>query len=128
MVLVVEDEDLLQVVLQDVLKGGGFDVLIVASAQEALALLQSGVVRYSALVTDITLKDGVNGWEVARKAREVDPALAVVYATSASADDWRAHGVPNSVLLVKPFATAQLLTAVSQLLNEGHGTASPSRV
>jgi hypothetical protein len=37
--------------------------------------------------------------------------------TGASGDDWGANGVPNSILLAKPFAPAQLVTAVSQLLN-----------
>jgi len=69
------------------------------------------------------LKDGENGWEVARRAREIEPRLAVVYATSAFPEDWRAQGVPNSILLEKPFAVAQLLTAVSQLLNTGDGAA-----
>ena len=122
-VLVVEDEELLQLVIHDGLKDGGVDVRVVASAREALALLQSELVKYSALVTDINLADGYNGWDVARQAREIDPSLAVVYATSASADDWRAQGVPNSILMVKPFALAQLVTAVSQLLNTGEGTA-----
>jgi hypothetical protein len=35
--------------------------------------------------------------------------------TGASADQWAANGVPNSILLEKPFAPAQLVTAVSQL-------------
>ena len=52
----------------DGLKDGGHDVLVVASGAEALALLESAVVKYSALVTDIRLKDGENGWEVAWKA------------------------------------------------------------
>ena len=38
-VLVVEDEEPLQLVIHDGLKDGGFDVLVVASAREALALL-----------------------------------------------------------------------------------------
>jgi DNA-binding response OmpR family regulator len=121
-VLVVEDDEPLQLVLHDGLKDGGFDVLVVASAREALALLQSGVVKYSALVTDIKLADGQRGWDVARQAREIDSSLVVVYASSASAADWRAQGVPNSILLGKPFAPAQLLTAVSRLLN-GNGRA-----
>jgi hypothetical protein len=37
--------------------------------------------------------------------------------TCASADQWTSQGVPNSILLHKPFAPAQLMTAVSQLLN-----------
>jgi len=42
--------------------------------------------------------------------------------TAASADKWAANGVPNSILLTKPFAPAQLVTAVSQLLNAGPPT------
>jgi DNA-binding response OmpR family regulator len=116
-VLVVEDDEPLQLVLHDGLKYAGFDVLAVASAREVLALLHSGVVKYSALITDIKLADGQTGWEVARQAREIDSSLVVVYASSAPAADWRAQGVPNSIFLGKPFAPAQLLTAVSQLLN-----------
>jgi hypothetical protein len=39
-----------------------------------------------------------------------------------SAGDWAANGVPNSIMLNKPFAPAQLVTAVSQLLNTGAPT------
>jgi hypothetical protein len=35
------------------------------------------------------------------------------------AADWASKGVPNSIMLAKPFAPAQLVTAVSQLLNTG---------
>lgn len=38
--------------------------------------------------------------------------------TGAAANDWGSQGVPNSILLQKPFAPAQLVTAVSKLLNE----------
>jgi len=67
-VILVEDEELLQVSIDRSLKDGGFDVLTVASADEAMALLKSGVVKYSALVIDIYLKDGGSGWDVARLA------------------------------------------------------------
>jgi hypothetical protein len=39
--------------------------------------------------------------------------------TGTAAEDWARFGVPNSILLAKPFAPAQLVTAVSQLLNAG---------
>jgi DNA-binding response OmpR family regulator len=68
-------------------------------------------------VTDINLGHGpLSGWDVARRGKEVNP-VPVVYMTGDSAAHWAAQGVPNSVLLTKPFAPAQLLTAVSQLLN-----------
>lgn len=118
-VLVVEDDEPLQDIVRDALKEGGFDLLTTASGDDAVTLLKSGVVTYSALVTDIHLKGGRNGWDIARQAREIDPALAVVYMTGAAADEWPAQGVPGSILLQKPFAPAQLVTAVAQLLNKG---------
>ena len=57
----------------------------------------------------------MDGWEVAKRAREIDPEFPVVYMTGTSADDYGSQGVPNSILLNKPFA----VTAVSQLLNAG---------
>jgi hypothetical protein len=52
----------------------------------------------------------------------IDPAFPIVYMTGAAADDWASEGVPNSILLKKPFAPAQLVTAVSQLRNAGSPT------
>ncbi len=118
-VLVVEDDELLQGVVKDALSEGGFDFMTCASGEQAVTVLQSGVTTYKALVTDINLRGGMSGWEVARRARQADPDLAVVYMTGAAADDWPAEGVPESILLQKPFAPAQLITAVSQLLNKG---------
>jgi CheY-like chemotaxis protein len=50
---VVEDEDQFQEIVGDALKEGGFDQTTVASRREAVAMIESGVVKYSALVTDI---------------------------------------------------------------------------
>jgi CheY-like chemotaxis protein len=75
--------------------------------------------RYSALVADVNLKGSMKGWEIARLVRQIDPAFPIVYMTGAAADDWPSEGVPNSILLKKPFAPAQLVTAVAQLLNVG---------
>jgi CheY-like chemotaxis protein len=116
-VLAVEDEGPLQDLVHDTLKDGGFDVVIAASAEEALTLFQSGVVKYSALVTDVNLNGPKTGWDLARQIREINGAFPVIYMTGAAADEWGSQGVPNSILLQKPFAPAQLVTAVSQLLN-----------
>ena len=59
----------------------------------------------------------MDGWEVARRIREIDPAFSIIYMTGAAADQWPSQGVPNSILLTKPFAPAQLVTAISNLLN-----------
>jgi CheY-like chemotaxis protein len=64
----------------------------------------------------------MDGWEVARQAREIDPDFPIVYMSGASAEDWPAKGVPDSIMLAKPFAPAQLVTAIAHLLNTGAPT------
>ena len=53
----------MQQIVRDALEEGGFDLTTVASGQEAVAMIESGVVKYSARVTDINLKGPMKGWE-----------------------------------------------------------------
>ncbi|WP_441237143.1 response regulator transcription factor [Bradyrhizobium sp. 930_D9_N1_4] len=116
-ILVVEDEQLIWAIVEDALVDGGFEAEVAASGEEAVTLLQGTNSKYRALVTDINLAGTVDGWEVARCARAIDPNFPVVYMSGGSANQWPVHGVPNSLLLAKPFAPAQLVTAISNLLN-----------
>lgn len=117
LVLLVEDEPLILLVAQDALEGGGYVVLPVTGPAEALSALDELKGEFSGLVTDIRLGSGPSGWDVARRARELRADVPVVYTTGDSAVDWPVQGVPNSVVLQKPYATAQLLTAISTLIN-----------
>jgi DNA-binding response OmpR family regulator len=116
-VLVVEDEYPLQGVVEDVLSEGGFASDILSSAEEALTLFRGGAKDYKALVADVSLKGRLSGWEIARQVRDKKPSLPVVYMTAAGAEQWSSQGVPNSILLQKPFAPTQLVTAISQLMH-----------
>ncbi|WP_244065687.1 response regulator transcription factor [Bradyrhizobium sp. Ce-3] len=116
-VLVVEDDYLVKELVEEALSEGGFEAQTVASAEEAIVLLQENHRRYRALITDVHLHGELTGWDVARRARELNLDLPVVYMTGDGADQWPSKGVPGSILLVKPFAPAQLVTAVSGLLN-----------
>jgi CheY-like chemotaxis protein len=117
-IMVVEDDKLIQELVKDALTEGGFEPSIADSGEEAVTLLRGNGGHYRALVTDINLRGTMDGWEVAKQARELDPAFPIVYMTGAAGDQWASHGVPNSVLLNKPFAPVQLMTAVAQLLND----------
>ncbi|WP_164825327.1 hypothetical protein RWA02_23065 (plasmid) [Sinorhizobium meliloti] len=44
--------------------------------------------------------------------------MAVVYIRGDSAAEWAINGFPNSIMLEKPFAMAEMITAVDHLLNE----------
>ena len=115
-ILIVEDDQSIQSIVEDALSEGGFESAVAASGEEAVTLLKGQKTKYRALVTDISLKGRMDGWEVAMRAREIDPQFPIVYMSGASANDWPAKGVPNSIMLTKPFGPAQLVTAVSQLL------------
>jgi DNA-binding response OmpR family regulator len=125
-ILVIEDDQMIQSLVEDALSDGGFEPAIAASGEEAVTLLKGDKTKYRALVTDINLSGTMDGWEVAKQAREIDPEFPVIYMTGAAAEQWASRGVPNSILLTKPFAPAQLVTAVSQLLNAGSPPTAPA--
>lgn len=118
-ILVVEDELSLQEFVGEALSDGGFEAEVSSSGEDALSRFRDDRSRYRALLTDIGIGTGLNGWALARKIREIDPDFPVVYMTGGHAEEWKSQGVPNSILIEKPFVPAQLVTAISQLLNTG---------
>jgi DNA-binding response OmpR family regulator len=115
-VLVIEDDKDLQGMLEDGLRDGEFEPATAASGEEAVTLLKAFRSKYSALVTDISLLGRMDGWRVARAAREIDPAFPIIYITGGAGNEWDLKGVPGSILLTKPFSPTQLVDAVSKLL------------
>jgi DNA-binding response OmpR family regulator len=128
LLLVVEDDALIQEMLETALTDGGFELIHAADGTQALAELATDAARFRAVITDIKFPAGPDGWSVARRAREIVPDMPVVYMSGDSADDWTSRGVPNSVMVAKPFAPAQIITAVATLLNatDIHRAAPPS--
>lgn len=116
--LLVEDEAILHLVLEEALSQAGFEVLIAANGTEAIAHLDADAERFKGVVTDIRLGAGPNGWDIGHRARELVPYMPVLYMSGDSGAEWTSKGVPNSVMLGKPFAMAQVVIAISQLINE----------
>jgi CheY-like chemotaxis protein len=114
-ILVVEDEVLVRLTIAEALEEGGYTVLQAADGPEAIALIE-GTESLRGLVTDIRLGAGADGWEIAHHARVKFPCIPVVYATGDSATEWSANGVPQSAILQKPFASAEIIAALANLL------------
>jgi CheY-like chemotaxis protein len=119
LVLVVEDEQLIGTMVADALEEAGFHVASVSNGSEALRLLQERGDDVRCLVTDINLGAAPDGWVIAARAREMAPQLPVVYTTGDSAADWPSKGVPNSLVVPKPYVPAQIITAVASQLTIG---------
>jgi DNA-binding response OmpR family regulator len=99
-----------------ILEDSDYELLEADNGAAALDIIGSNE-SLSGIITDIRLGEGPSGWEVAREARFRFPGLPIVYMTGDSAADWTAEGVPNSILVQKPFAFTQVVTAISTLLN-----------
>ena len=127
LILVVEDEPPIQLELEGALHDGGYSTDVQSSGEAAIAKLE-GAPEIRALITDINLLDEITGWEVARRAREIFPDLPVVYVTSMAAEQWTSQGVPKSILIQKPFAPAQITTAISQLLTACESPVTPGPI
>jgi DNA-binding response OmpR family regulator len=121
-ILVLEDDEAVQSIVEEMLSEAGFEADMVASGEEAVSLLNKNKGRYRALITDIKVQGKMDGWEVAQHAREIEPDFPIVYMSGDSAADWTSKGVPKSIMLAKPFAPAQLVTAVATLLNNSTPT------
>ena len=94
LVLIVEDDTLIQqfgAPLHDDVYATPTEV----SGEAAMGKLElCRLVR--ALITDIHLKDGASGWDVARRARELYADLPEMYVTSVAAEEWTSQGVRAS--------------------------------
>ena len=115
-ILLVEDEALIVEILTAEFADTGFEVVVVSDGNRAIAELDADAARFKAVVTDIRLGKGPDGWDVGRRARELVSDMSVVYVSGDSTHDWSSKGVPESVVILKPFAPTQLVTAVSTLI------------
>lgn len=125
LLLLVDDEAVILELLSDALVEGGYTLLTAIRASEAIAIIEQRAADLAGLITDINLDAETTGWEVARRARELRPDLPVVYTTANAAADWPVEGVPKSVLVPKPFAPAQVVTAISTLITKAASETKP---
>ena len=125
-VLVIEDDPTVLMFLEEGLEDQGSAVISARNGGEALNILGSGLDPIDVLVCDIRIGEGLDGWEIARCAREITPTLPVVYVTGDSAHAWEDEGVANSLLLQKPFSRLALSAAINTLIAQPPVGAAPA--
>lgn len=79
-VVVVEDDAFMRSLLADSLEKAGFDVSTAASAADAKRIIR--VVDPDAVVLDIDLGPGPNGFDIAENLRKTSSEVAIVFLTS----------------------------------------------
>lgn len=117
LVLVVEDEFLIRTLVQASLEDADLAVITAGHGGEAIQLLDGQQRKVAALITDVRLGDGPDGWAIARYARRIRPDLPVIY-FSGNATEWPSEGVPNSAFLQKPLTAPQIVRAVQNAIGQ----------
>jgi CheY-like chemotaxis protein len=113
-VLLVEDDSLLRWASAEALAQAGFDVIEAADAHTALVTLQSRD-DVSVLFTDIEMPGMMDGLELARRARDLWPALRILVTSARSAPP--ARTLPARGRFVgKPYAQDEIVRDIDRML------------
>jgi signal transduction histidine kinase len=117
-ILIVDDEQYMCVVCTRTLQRGGYDVIATSDPDEAVDLLR-GEASFDLLLTDIKMPT-MSGLDLARIARERDPAIAIIIMTGFASVDHLHQSVQRGVadFLSKPFELDHLRLAVDQALHK----------
>ena len=117
--LVVEDEPIVRDLVVDLLKDAGYHVLQARDGPSGLVILDSAQ-RLDLLITDVGLP-GMNGRQLADRAREGRPALKVLFITGYAENAAFAGGflAPGMEMLTKPFAMDALIDRIRDMIKRG---------
>jgi len=115
-VLVVDDEPAVRAIVARSLKLGGFQSLEASDGAGALAMIK----RHGPpdlVLTDLVMP-GIGGIELARRLRELWPALPILFMSGYSMDDLHRQGIGDieAGLIQKPFTPRALATTVAEAL------------
>jgi putative two-component system response regulator len=114
-ILAIDDEDVVRMLVVEILESVGHEVVGAESAEHALDLLDQG--EFDLIVSDVVMP-GLSGLELLEAARRRHASLPVVLVTGAGTYETLSQALTRGAagLVTKPFAHAELQTAVSEAL------------
>jgi PAS domain S-box-containing protein len=117
-VLVVEDESSVRGIIERVLSGNGYRVLLAVSGSEALRISGEHEGPIDLLITDVVMP-GMGGGEVASRLETAKPGLRVVVMSGYTENAIGHHGILETGMeyLRKPFTADALLRKVREVLD-----------
>ena len=117
-ILVMDDEEMVREVVEGLLVSMGYEVLLTASGEEAVAVYRErhgGPEPVDVVITDLTVAGAMGGLEAAGIILQRDPDARVVVSSGYSNDpvmaDYMAHGFCAAI--VKPYTHADLMAVIS---------------
>jgi CheY-like chemotaxis protein len=117
-VLVAEDDPHVRAYAVNCLGSLGYQVLAAANGEEALLQLGEAVPPVDLLFTDVVMP-GIDGWELADRARRLRPSLKVLLTSGYALETLEARGRlhPGTAVLNKPYRKAVLARRIRDTLD-----------
>jgi putative two-component system response regulator len=114
-ILAIDDEHVIRMLVVEILESVGHEVVGAESAEHALDLLDTA--EFDLIVSDVVMP-GLSGLELLEAARRRHASLPVVLVTGAGTYETLSQALTRGAagLVTKPFAHAELQTAVSDAL------------
>lgn len=117
-ILLVEDHEQVRDHVLKLLSKMGYSVTAANDGKEALEQMNSGK-EFELLFTDIIMPGGMNGQELAKEAKKLDPRIKVLFTSGYPASAFKHLGLKEQEglhLLSKPYRFADLQSAIADLL------------
>ncbi len=123
-ILVVDDEESIRDLLRLVLTGEGYSVVTANGGEEAIEYLEAQ--RFDLVITDLVMAR-VNGVEVLRAAKRIDPNFPVIVITGYPSVETVTELVRLGAgdYLTKPFNVDVVIVTVAKLLEMGRVNGEP---
>jgi two-component system CheB/CheR fusion protein len=127
-ILIVEDDPEVRELLELLLKEEGHRTTAAPDGVAALELIERGSIRPDIILADYNLPKGVDGIEVASRAREkLDSPIPVIVLTGDISDDTlRTIARQDCIQLNKPVKVKELTQAIQRLLSKSPSAAPAS--
>jgi CheY-like chemotaxis protein len=122
-VLLVDDDDDVRSVAAAMVAELGYEVATAAAGEEALALLSQR--RFEVMVTDIAMP-GMNGVELARRARRLAPDMPILFASGYADVQTFGGELSDEAVLRKPFRISEVAARLHHLLEASPAPAAAS--
>jgi two-component system OmpR family response regulator len=118
-ILVVEDEVKMAALIRRGLTEQGLTADVAPTGEEAL--IMAGAATYDAIVLDVILPGGIDGFDTCRRLREDGVWAPVLMLTARGAVEDRIAGLDGGAddYLTKPFSFAELLARLRALIRRG---------
>jgi two-component system, cell cycle sensor histidine kinase and response regulator CckA len=117
MILFAEDEVRQLRLMQNFLQGKGYRILPAKDGAEAVELFSQKKDEIALVILDLGLPK-LNGWEVFRKMKEIDPCLPAIFATGFMAPQIESQLLAGdaTAVIMKPYQLDEILEKISSVM------------